>query len=94
MNTRCIDGTELGELVEVSMAFPKEHEEPQLMIDVAELMESLSIAPLSKDEAGSSFVFTVDPLSVFRETVVDRESAEGVATPQEAWAANIRKPFA
>jgi hypothetical protein len=89
MNTRCVDGTGLGELVEVSLTFPATDQELQLVIDIADLV---ALLPL-KDSAASRFVFTADPLSVLTETVVDRDSAEAIAKHLEAWAAKIRAPF-
>jgi hypothetical protein len=89
MNTRCMDGTGLGELVEVSLTSPNADQEPQLIIDIADLV---ALLPL-KDSTAARFVFTADPLSVLAETVVDRASAEAIAKHLEAWAAKIREAF-
>jgi hypothetical protein len=55
MNTRCIDGTELGELVEISLVFPETDQEPQLVIDVAGLIAALPLAPVSQRVEDSQF---------------------------------------
>ena len=89
MNTRCVDGTGLGELVEVWLTFSEADQEPQLLIDIADLV---ALLPL-KDSTASRFVFTADPLSVLTETVIDRDSAEAIAKHLDAWAAKIREPF-
>jgi hypothetical protein len=90
MNTRCIDGTEFGDLIQVSLAFPMADGAPQLVIDIAALVPML---PFATESGLSSFVFTADALSVLSEMAVDRNSAEGVAGYLEEWAAKIREPF-
>jgi hypothetical protein len=51
MNTRCVDGTGLGKLVEVSLTFSEADQEPQSLIDIADLVALLS----PKDSTASRF---------------------------------------